>query len=474
MAPTIEPTIDIIPYPSDTADLFEPFANDGFSIFLDSSLQHERLGRYSFISSDPKLMLESKDERIIFRQGKDAEAIKGNPFKVLQEVLSRNRFQAPEGLPPFFGGAAGYFGYELAHFVERLPRAADDVGVPDLCLGFYDWCLAIDHARHEAYLICLPWRPNETHLRREFAGSRRKWVLDKLSGAGTPPSSRDMPLRLTSPIRSNFSRGEYTAAVQRVKDYIAAGDIYQANLSQRFQAPVEGSKWSLYRRLRSLNPAPFSAYLNLGDTVVASSSPERFLQLSGDKVETRPIKGTRPRGKSRAEDELLARELLASPKDRAENVMIVDLLRNDIGRVCQIGSVHVPELAALESYATVFHLVSTVAGTLLPGKDAVDLLMACWPGGSITGAPKIRAMEIISELEKIARGVYCGSAGYISLAGDMDTSIAIRTFTFKQEMVYFQAGGGIVSDSDPEAEYQETLDKARGLMLALEQVQAAI
>lgn len=469
LAPVIEPTIDIIPYPSDSAELFAPFSGDDFSIFLDSSVQDARLGRYSFISSDPKLVLESKDERITLKRGEDAEIVQGSPFRVLKTILSSNRFQAPEGLPPFFGGAAGYFAYELAHFVERLPRVAvDDLGVPDLCLGLYDWCLAIDHVRREVYLICLPWRPDGTRIRREFAESRRKWVLDRLGGTGTLPLPEAEPLRSTSPLRSNFSHSGYVAAVEKVKDYIAAGDIYQANLSQRFVSAMQGSQWRLYRRLRRLNPAPFSAYLNLGDVVVASASPERFLLLSGDKVETRPIKGTRPRGNSPAEDELLANELLASSKDRAENIMIVDLLRNDIGRVCQVGSVRVPELAVLESYATVFHLVSTVTGSLLPGKDAVDLLTACWPGGSITGAPKIRAIEIIDELEPVTRGVYCGSVGYISLAGDMDTSIAIRTFVLKQGMAYFHAGGGIVSDSDPEMEYRETLDKARGLVLALE------
>ena len=269
-------------------------------------------------------------------------------------------------------------------------------------------------------------------------------------------------------VRSNFTREGYLHAVARVIEYVYAGDIFQANLSQRLQAPLVGTPFDLYHRLRNRNPAPFSAYLDFGDLVVASSSPERFLRVHpGGGVETRPIKGTRPRGLSPEHDAALARALVESDKDRAENVMIVDLLRNDLSRVCRAGTVRVPELFAVEHYATVHHLVSTVVGELAPEHDAVDLLRAAFPGGSITGAPKVRAMQIIAELEPTQRAAYCGTIGYLSLSGAVDTSIVIRTCLVLGSDVYFQVGGGIVADSDPELEYRETLDKARGLIAAL-------
>jgi para-aminobenzoate synthetase component I len=271
-------------------------------------------------------------------------------------------------------------------------------------------------------------------------------------------------------LRSTFTHRGYLDAVARVREYIVAGDIFQANLSQRLQAPLREAPFDLYRRLRRRNPAPFAAYFDCGDLTVLSASPERFLRLDErGSVETRPIKGTRPRGLGPMHDAALGRALAESEKDRAENVMIVDLLRNDLSRVCRPGSVRVPELFALEHHPTVHHLVSTVVGELTPGADAVDLVRATFPGGSITGAPKVRAMEIIAELEPTRRGVYCGSVGYLSRTGAMDTSIVIRTFVRVGHQVYFQAGGGIVADSDPELEYRETLDKARGLIAALEE-----
>jgi para-aminobenzoate synthetase component 1 len=268
-------------------------------------------------------------------------------------------------------------------------------------------------------------------------------------------------------LRSTFTHRGYLSAVARVREYILAGDIFQANLSQRFQAGLAEPPLAFYRRLRRTNPAAFGAFFDVGDFAVLSVSPERFLRLSGRRVETRPIKGTRPRGLGPMHDALLGRVLAESDKDRAENVMIVDLLRNDLSRVCRAGTVRVPELFALEQHPTVHHLVSTVVGELEPGRDAVDLLRVAFPGGSITGAPKVRAMEIIAELEPTRRGVYCGSLGYLSPTGEMDTSIAIRTAVVRGSDVYFQAGGGIVADSEPEAEYRETLDKARGIIQAL-------
>jgi para-aminobenzoate synthetase component 1 len=272
----------------------------------------------------------------------------------------------------------------------------------------------------------------------------------------------------SSKIRANFTHGEYIEAVAVAKEYICAGDIFQVNLSQRFEVDLPVAPYELYRRLRLINPAPFACYLNFDDVVVAGASPERFLRLDGDLIETRPMKGTRPRGRSVAEDDDLARELLQSAKDRAENVMIVDLERNDLGRVCKYGTVKVRELWTLERYATVFQLTSTIEGRLRGGKNRIDLLKASFPGGSITGAPKVRAMEIIDELEPTRRSIYTGAIGYLSFDGKMDLSIVIRTFLIKDGRAYFQVGGGIVSDSDPEAEYRETLDKARALIEALE------
>jgi para-aminobenzoate synthetase component 1 len=274
------------------------------------------------------------------------------------------------------------------------------------------------------------------------------------------PSSLDL--------RSSFTHAAYVEAVARVREYILAGDIFQANLSQRFEAPLREPAWSLYRRLRTRNAAPFAAFFDLPDATILSASPERFLRLDADRhVQTRPIKGTRPRGVGPEHDAALGQALTESAKDRAENLMIVDLMRNDLSRICLPGSVRVQDLFALERYATVHHLVSTVVGDLAPGADAVDLLRATFPGGSITGAPKLRAMEIITELEPSARGVYCGSIGYLSVTGAMDTSIAIRTVVVRHGRIYFSAGGGITAGSDPEQEYRETLDKARGIIDAL-------
>ena len=293
-------------------------------------------------------------------------------------------------------------------------------------------------------------------------------LADRLAAAGdVEPAARPEAGSAEFRVTSNFSREHYLASVARAKEYIAAGDIYQVNLSQRLSAPLATTPFDLYRRLTRENAAPFAAYFDTPDATVVSCSPERFLQVRGGTVETRPIKGTRPRGATPEEDARLAQELLASEKDRAENVMIVDLERNDLGRVCEFGSVHVPELFALESYATVHHLVSTVKGRLRPGSNALDCLRSCFPGGSITGAPKVRSMEIIEEIEPTRRGVYTGAIGYLCFSGDMDVNIVIRTLVIKDGTAHFQVGGGIVADSQPEAEYEETLDKARALARAL-------
>jgi para-aminobenzoate synthetase component 1 len=388
------------------------------------------------------------------------------------------------GLPPFQGGAAGLFGYDLCHHIERLPRPSrDEFQTPDLAVGFYDWVLAFDHSQRRAWIISTglpetkPARREHRALRRLRAVQRRLGVTN---GAATPKErlEQDHSLRVAAPtghyplpsfpgVFSNFDRTGYLAAVRRAIEYIHAGDCFQVNLSQRLLHRASLAPLELYQRLRSCNPAPFAGYFDLGDFAIASASPERFLRVTDGQVETRPIKGTRPRGSTPEEDARQRDELLRSAKDRAENVMIIDLLRNDLGRVCAYGSVHVAAVCRPESYRTVHHLVSEVVGRLRPGLGAIDLLRAAFPGGSVTGAPKVRAMEIIAELEPTARGPYCGSLGYVGFEGSMDTNILIRTFTVGRGWMQFPVGGGIVADSTPESEYEETLHKAAGLLRAL-------
>ena len=464
-----------------------------YRLFLDSAVRNTRLGRYSFLSADPVAIVRSKGARaewIDLRTGVMREA-DGDALDAIRALVAPYRTDAVPGLPPFQGGAAGYIAYDWGRTLERLPAPFyDDLALPDVVLGLYDWVVAWDHDASSAWLIStgLPERSAAGRMRR--ASARAAMVQARLRAgrdesrsatvdAGLVREVRDAIPAPSYPVedarwtprvrlRSSFTHDDYLAAVTRVREYIFAGDIFQANLSQRFEVPLSEPPWTLYRRLRARNAAPFSAFLDLGDAIVLSASPERFLRAdAAGHVETRPIKGTRPRGLGPEHDAALGEALTQSAKDRAENLMIVDLMRNDLSRVCRPGSVRVPELFALERYATVHHLVSTVVGDLAPGRDAIDLLRAAFPGGSITGAPKVRAMEIIAELEPSQRSVYCGSIGYWSVTGELDTSVAIRTAVARGGRVYFGAGGGIVADSDPEQEYRETLDKARGIINVL-------
>jgi para-aminobenzoate synthetase component I len=459
----VVPLVEEVAY-IDPADAFAVFAGDAHAVLLDSAIQEGELGRYSTIAPEPFAALSSKNGWI----NCDGQQSRGSPFAALRAQLARFSLEPVPGLPPFQGGAVGTFGYELAQHLERLPLAPqDDMGFPDLLLGFHDVVIAFDHAERRAWICSSGFPEQAAPARRARAAARLRHIAGRLKAArplGAPPAPHGRV-----EIASNFTRAGYEAAVQRVIDYIFAGDIFQANLSQRFSAtlPADLEPYDLYRRLRARNPASFAAFLKLDDVTIASASPERFLRLENGQVETRPIKGTRPRGRTPAEDEALAAALTASEKDRAENVMIVDLLRNDLSRVCRDGSVDVPALCALQALPTVFHLVSTVTAELRPGLGAVDLLAACFPGGSITGAPKIRAMEIIAALEPTRRGPYCGSIGYIGFDGSVDTSITIRTYAMRGRRVTFQAGGGIVADSKPTEEYDETLAKARALVAAL-------
>jgi para-aminobenzoate synthetase component 1 len=491
------PLVENLGIAGDPIDVVARFLDLPYLLFLDSATgaalagESHQLGRYSFLSADPALVIRSKGRVTeLGGPGRPWARMDADPLVAVRDLLRSFAAAPVSGLPPFQGGAAGYVGYDYGAVLERLPAARyDDLAIPDLVLGLYDWVIAWDH-RLETGWIVSTGLPETGPARAGRARARLAMVQERLRGPArlAPRRSRPAagaaepghPEAPTYPVlgvdgaeaiglRSTFTHRGYLDAVSRVREYIVAGDIFQANLSQRLQAPLGEPPFELYTRLRHRNPAAFAAYLDFQDIGVLSASPERFLRLdeNGRHVETRPIKGTRPRGLGPMHDAALGRALSESDKDRAENVMIVDLLRNDLSRVCRPGTVRVPELFALEHHPTVHHLVSTVVGELDPAADAIDLLRAAFPGGSITGAPKVRAMEIIAELEPSRRGVYCGSIGYFSVTGAMDTSIVIRTYLALGRRVYFQAGGGIVADSDPELEYRETLDKARALIGAL-------
>lgn len=455
-------------------EIFHAFAHEPFSLLLDSAtarIDPAPFSRWSFIALDPF-------EQLVVEAGGAHHAKGQTPFDVLRDALRGNTLTLPDrpDLPPFCGGAAGYFSYDLAHALERLPApvapfAIDDHSLPIMALGLYDTIIAFDHHQLRAQIISngLPEVSPQARITR--ARHRAHDLRHRLETRQRPGSFIPKPC---PPVTSNFTKQAYEHAVTRIIDYIKAGDIFQANFAQRFESLLEAgdSAYDLYLRLRALSPAPFSAFFNFGNAALASSSPERFLSCRMGRVETKPIKGTRPRGHTPDRDAALAAELLASEKDRAENVMIVDLLRNDLSRVCADHSVIVENLCALESFANVHHLVSTITGRLAQGMSAVDLLEKAYPGGSITGAPKLRAMEIIAELEPTTRGPYCGSIGYIGFDGTMDTSITIRTMIVQDRRVTFQAGGGITADSIPAQEYTESLDKADAMMRALGPVEA--
>jgi len=434
------------------------------SFFLDTVLPdiHD-LGHHSFMGARPFTTIISRGDRIELVTATGKKRFQANPFDALGQIQSRFEISGDVNALPFTGGFVGYLSYDLKSFVERLPHnAADDQLFPEICAGFYRRVLAYDH-RKGAWYLCvtnfdeLPYIDPKAEADKTARRFESLLAQPPLEPEPAPPAE----------LESNFTRERYLAAVKRAIEYIAAGDIYQVNLSQRFRATRVEHPFKTYLRLRKTNPAPFAAYLGFKEVQVLSSSPERFLRVDGRKVETRPIKGTRPRGKNKAEDERMRKELASSVKDRAELTMIVDLERNDLGRVCEYGSISVTRHAAIETYATVHHLVSTVEGALRPEVGVAELLRATFPGGSITGAPKIRAMEIIDEIEPTARSVYTGSIGYIRFDGNADLNIAIRTVLAGPQWLSFQVGGGIVADSNPEAEYQETLDKGRAIFAAL-------
>ncbi len=444
-------------YHADSARIFEKVAHEEWAVFLDSGKPLGQYGRFDIISARPFITIVTQDGvTTVTQAGRQTQYVRHDPFDVLKSVLS-NYPQRPADMP-FCGGAIGYFGYDLGRYLEKLPEIALNAeAIPDMCVGIYDWAVIVDHREQKTRLLSFSCDES----------SQAAWP-DLCALFGSSPQTPEPPpsrrFTLTSDITSNLDEAAYAERFSKVKQYITEGDCYQVNLAQRFSARAEGAAWQAYLYLRQISPAPFMAYMNFPQCEVLSASPERFLQLNGSHVETRPIKGTRPRAKNAAEDGRNANELTRSLKDRAENLMIVDLLRNDISKSCEIGSVKTDRLFALESFANVHHLVSTVTGRLAQGKTAVDLLRGCFPGGSITGAPKLRSMEIIEELEPNRRGVYCGAIGYIGFDGNMDTNIAIRTAVYSNHEIRFWAGGGIVADSEMQKEYRETWDKASSML----------
>ena len=431
--------------PRDLAGYFPTVARHPFPFLLESAGG----GRHSFLGSNPYAVLVARGDHLSLWRENREKTFRANPFDVVSELLNERKAENDRDLP-LPGGAVGAFGYDLGQHLERLPhRAEDDLDFPDLVLGFYDRVVTVDHRARKSWIVELSDRADERAIDPR--------TYDEAFGGAPSAPARG----------ANFTRDRYLDAVRRAKEYIAAGDIYQVNLSQRFHTRTDAAPFDVYRKLREISPAPYAAFLQLGRRSILSASPEQFLELRGRSLVTRPIKGTRRRSADDDEDERLRQELHASPKDDAELAMIVDLERNDLGRVCEYGSVRVTAPKTLESHPTVHHLVATVEGKLRRGLGSVDVLKAAFPGGSITGAPKIRAMEIIDELEPTRRAFYTGAIGTLGFDGSMSLSIAIRTILADGPDFFFQAGGGIVADSDPLAEYDETLAKASAMARAL-------
>jgi para-aminobenzoate synthetase component 1 len=468
--PPALPLVELLPESLSAVDAFRRLARIPHVIFFDSAAADPRLGRYSFISADP------------FRWAERSVA-DGDALSTIEELLAGYSTTTRSDLPPFQGGVAGLLGYELGRTLEPVPAARhDDLATPVLAVGAYDVVLAFDHIERRAWIISQGFPKLDPAARRARAAARlaqfRQLLAAPLPACGLAPV-QDPALRLSikllapqfdvghAGVTSNLSAEDYRRMITRGVEYVHAGDVFQVNLAQRLLAPAETNSVDLYLRLRERNPAPYAGYLDIGPWQIASASPECFLTVRDRQVETRPIKGTRGRSHRPEADLFAGDDLRASEKDRAENVMIVDLMRNDLSRVCRADSVHVAQLCRLETYAFVQHLVSVVRGELRPECTPIDLLRASFPGGSVTGAPKVRAMQIIAELEPTARGPYCGSLAWLGFDGQMDASILIRTITAGRGWWQLPVGGGIVADSDPDDEYRETWHKARGLLQAV-------
>ncbi len=468
----IVPLVRVMPADLETpVSVYLKLRNEGPSFLLESVEKGEQLGRYSFIGVDPLLTLVARGDTVTFhsREGVELDRVEGeNPFHVLRNVLRRWRPMPVEGVPRFTGGLVGYWGYDLVRFIERLPATArDELGLPDGVWMLADTLVIFDHVKHQLMVLANAHLDGDPVAAYAAAVARIEHIVQRLEH----PVAHTVPPQVVSgePWQSNFTQEAFEEAVRRAKEYIAAGDIFQVVLSQRLSRSTTADPFTIYRALRMTNPSPYMFYLELPDNLrLIGASPEMHVRFVDGKAQLHPIAGTRPRGRTAEEDARLAEELLGDPKERAEHIMLVDLGRNDLGRVCEYGSVHVPTLMAVERYSHVMHLVSDVEGTVRPEMDAFDVLQATFPAGTVSGAPKVRAMEIIEELEGTRRGPYAGAVGYVGFDGTMDTCITIRTIVMHGNRCYVQAGAGIVADSQPAAEYHETLNKAKALTVAVE------
>ena len=445
-------------WPHDSFLLFEAIKDKENVFFLDSSLHKGSLGRYSFLGFEPFYIFKAEGQKDSLNQ--------------LRELLKR--YQLVNTKFPFLGGAVGYLAYNFGLRSGRTvcgryikEKAKDDLGLPDVFWGFYDTIIALDHWKGKLTVFSTGFPEKGSSLAKKRSEQRLKEVILQLPRVNIKKTPVQPQTKHRFKLTSNFTKEKYLKAVTKAKDYIRKGDIYQVNLSQRFSAETVLNSFDLYQKLRQASHSDFSAYLDCGDFQIISSSPERFLNFDGKKVSTRPMKGTRPRGINPRADARHKRDLLKSPKDKAELLMIVDLLRNDLGRVCKYGSIKVNSLRALEAYSTVYQTTASIEGVLHPDQDRIGLLKACFPGGSITGCPKIRSMQIIDELEPTQRSIYTGCLGYLGFNNTMDLNILIRTILKKNDTIYFQAGGGIVADSEAESEYEETIIKAQGMLRAI-------
>ncbi|MEJ1958813.1 MAG: aminodeoxychorismate synthase component I [Nitrosomonadales bacterium] len=447
-----------LPYVLDAAAYYAAIADLPWAVWLDSA----GLGRYDILCAGPVVTLTSLCGEIAICDAEGKRTSSEEPFTLLRQQLGRHTGAEPN--IPFAGGAVGYWGYGLAQSMKLPVRMQEENILPDMAVAIYDWAIVLDHQQKTAQLVSQQRYPATEEVLPQIL-ARLKSEPDK-PGERYGMDQSNEKFKVHGKIQSNFTKESYTAAFGQVQSYLWAGDCYQINLAQRFSAAATGDSLTAYLTLRKLSPAPYSAFLNLPHGQILCASPERFLNIQNGTVETRPIKGTRPRSSDKQIDSQLAAELQSHPKDRAENLMIVDLLRNDLGKCCTPGTIRVPGLFEVESFASLHHLVSTVEGKLANGQDALDILRACFPGGSVTGAPKKRAMQIIEQIEPSSRGVYCGVIGYIGFDGNMDSNIVIRTLVYTGGNIRCWAGGGIVADSNAEAEYQESMDKA-GAMLEL-------
>jgi len=450
-------------------------AGGEYAFLLESVEGGEKIARYSFLGAGPSVIFLSRGHEVTLVEdgAKRTTTCAGSPIDELEKLLGRYRVVELPELPRFFGGAVGYFAYDVIQYIEDIPqRNPDDLGLPEIAFMITDTICIFDHINHTIKVV------SNAHVEADAAAAYdaacRK--IDRIVNRLVQPAPHTMVERVETPepgrgaglaVRSTFEKAEFEAVVEKGKEYIRAGDIFQFVPSQRFEMPTRSAPFDIYRALRSVNPSPYMYFLRFKDFALVGASPEIMVRCEDGTIEVRPIAGTRPRGATPDEDAALEQELLADPKERAEHIMLVDLGRNDVGRVSRFGTVHVPELMVIERYSHVMHIVSSVQGTLEAGRSAFDVFKASFPAGTVSGAPKIRAMQIIEELEKTRRGPYAGAVGYFSFNGNLDCCITIRTIIVKDGVCYVQAGGGIVADSIPEREYEETRNKARGMLKAI-------